>query len=391
MERIILGLPDMAIVKVESMSPCVLEVRWTGEDRCPHCGGEELRTKDSFWREIKSYRVAVNPVRLRIRCHKFRCERCGRYFNTRLPGVRPWNRATELLKKNVFLEYNKGVSNKDIAVLQGISVATAERFYHQMILHEDSQLQNRLCPRFLGIDEHRFTRRVGFATTFCDLGKNKIFDIALGKSAASLHAFLCSLEGRDRVRVVCIDMNSAYRNIVRQYFPKAMIVSDRFHVIRLINQHVTSLCKMLDEEYFSGRNLRQLRLMLMRRDSLSELQEQRLAESFSRTPALRSVYEFCQELCELLRIRRQNKEQCRELVSRLLACIDELCRSPFKSMSSLGRTLDSWKEEIARMFRFSKNNGITEGFHRKMKLIQRRAYGFRNFENYRLRVRVLCG
>ncbi|CAM3067830.1 Transposase IS204/IS1001/IS1096/IS1165 DDE domain-containing protein [Legionella pneumophila subsp. pneumophila] len=25
-----------------------------------------------------------------------------------------------------------------------------------------------------------------------------------------------------------------------------------------------------------------------------------------------------------------------------------------------------------------------------MKLIQRRAYGFRNFENYRLRVRVLC-
>ena len=27
------------------------------------------------------------------------------------------------------------------------------------------------------------------------------------------------------------------------------------------------------------------------------------------------------------------------------------------------------------MWRFSKNNGITEGFHRKMKLIQRRAYG----------------
>ncbi|QBS11512.1 hypothetical protein E4T54_01450 [Legionella geestiana] len=36
------------------------------------------------------------------------------------------------------------------------------------------------------------------------------------------------------------------------------------------------------------------------------------------------------------------------------------------------------------------SNGITEGFHRKMKLIQRRAYGFRNFENYRTRVRVLC-
>ena len=58
-----------------------------------------------------------------------------------------------------------------------------------------------------------------------------------------------------------------------------------------------------------------------------------------------------------------------------------------KTAGSLGEVAT----EIARMFRFSKNNGITEGFHRKMKLIQRRAYGFRNFENYRLRVRVLCG
>ena len=87
-ERIILGLPDMAISKVVSLSPCILEVRWEDETRCPHCDGEDLRVKDLFWREIKSYRVAVNPVRLRIRCHKFRRERCGRYFNTQLPAVR---------------------------------------------------------------------------------------------------------------------------------------------------------------------------------------------------------------------------------------------------------------------------------------------------------------
>ncbi len=39
---------------------------------------------------------------------------------------------------------------------------------------------------------------------------------------------------------------------------------------------------------------------------------------------------------------------------------------------------------------FSGNNGITEGFHNKMELISRQAYGFRNFENYRMRVKVLC-
>ena len=43
-----------------------------------------------------------------------------------------------------------------------------------------------------------------------------------------------------------------------------------------------------------------------------------------------------------------------------------------------------------RMWRFTKNNGITEGFHTKMEMISRRAFGFRNFDNYRLRVRVMC-
>lgn len=43
------------------------------------------------------------------------------------------------------------------------------------------------------------------------------------------------------------------------------------------------------------------------------------------------------------------------------------------------------------MWRYSKNNGITKGFLRKMKLIQRRAYGYWNVENYRLRVLVECG
>ena len=48
-------------------------------------------------------------------------------------------------------------------------------------------------------------------------------------------------------------------------------------------------------------------------------------------------------------------------------------------------------EPIVAMWRFSKSNGITEGFHNKMEMISRRAYGFRNFENYRLRVLTHCG
>jgi transposase len=56
----------------------------------------------------------------------------------------------------------------------------------------------------------------------------------------------------------------------------------------------------------------------------------------------------------------------------------------------LGETLNSWSTEIATMWRFTRNNAITEDFHTKMEVLQRQAYGFRNFQNYRLRVRVMC-
>ena len=41
-------------------------------------------------------------------------------------------------------------------------------------------------------------------------------------------------------------------------------------------------------------------------------------------------------------------------------------------------------------WRFTRNNGITEGFQPKMEVLQRQVYGFRNFNKYRLRVKVLC-
>jgi len=73
-----------------------------------------------------------------------------------------------------------------------------------------------------------------------------------------------------------------------------------------------------------------------------------------------------------------------------LKWIELLKDTPFPLLQTLAATLESWQEEIVRMWRFTRNNGITEGFHTKMELIKRRAYGFKKFKNYRLRVIVLC-
>ena len=301
-----------------------------------------------------------------------------------------WSRTTELLKRNIFQAYNKGVTCKEIADEHRIGVASVERYYHQMMQHKSSHWANRACPRILGIDEHRFTRRQGFATTFCDLARRRVFDVVKGRSAADMRDFLQSLQGRHKVKMVCIDMNSAYRRLVQEWFPNARIVADRFHVIRLVNQHFSELCKAIDEKQLAHGRGGMMRLLLTRRDRLTDAQKDRLRTYFTDSPGIESLYEFLHETADLLRVRAQSVDSCRKYVAELLNKIDQLRKTPFAPLRTLGKTLHNWREEVARMFRFTRNNGITEGFHRKMKLIQRRAYGFRNFENYRLRVRVLC-
>ncbi len=80
----------------------------------------------------------------------------------------------------------------------------------------------------------------------------------------------------------------------------------------------------------------------------------------------------------LLLIKHRTRQRCRKPVPRLLRAIADLRSSGFAALRTLGESFASWLEEIARMWRSTRNNGITEGFHTKMELLQRLAYGFRN-------------
>jgi transposase len=77
-------------------------------------------------------------------------------------------------------------------------------------------------------------------------------------------------------------------------------------------------------------------------------------------------------------------------VPRFLRAVYQLRQAGLAPLVQLGQILASWAQEIAAMWRFTRNHGITEGFHNKMGLINRQAYSFRNFQNYSLRVKVLC-
>jgi transposase len=289
----------------------------------------------------------------------------------------------------MYERHHDGICAAALARREGLGQATVGRIYAEFT---DRKARERLsldCPQVLGIDEHTLHRGQRFATTFCDLKNHRVFDISPGRSEPELAAYLRTLRGRERVRVVCIDLSNAYRAMIRRWFPRAAIVADRFHTIRLVGLHLFKLARQLCPAL--GWHRGWLGLLRTRADRLDPLQRERLARLFAAHPLLQGIYELKEQLCTLLRLKHQSKNACRGHIQRLFGLIATLRQSGLEPALALAKTLADWTEEIVRMWRFTRNNGITEGFHRKMKLIQRRAYGFRSFHNYRLRVIAQCG
>jgi transposase len=326
---------------------------------------------------------------LTVLLRRYRCVACKRSFTPETPGLKPGRRSTEPLRQQLARLHHEGIPQSTLAGMNGISDASIERFYAEYNQRKAAERLTQQCPMVLGLDEHTLHKKQRFATTFCDLRNHKVFDVVAGKSEKELLPFLASLKGRERVKIVCIDLSSSYRSLIRKWFPNAKIVSDRFHVIRLIQHHFLALFRELVPSLADERGI--FRLLRKKPKNLLPEQRLKLKALFLLHPVLKPVYDQMQKVRRLFSQKTKTKAQCRPLAHLFTRILEQLEDSLFQPMLTLAETLRSWAEPLARMWRFSKNNGITEGFHRKMKLIQRRAYGFRNFNNYRLRVVAHCG
>lgn len=64
--------------------------------------------------------------------------------------------------------------------------------------------------------------------------------------------------------------------------------------------------------------------------------------------------------------------------------------SPTPAVRSIAKTIVQWQEPIQHYFSFRVTNAKIEGTHNKVKVIKRRAYGYRNLERFKIRIRLEC-
>lgn len=353
---------------------------------CPKCA--TLCTKVYDHREVK---IVDEPLRdiavvLRFNKRRFYCKSCKKPFTEYLKGIKKGGRVTDRFRAFIFKCCERYSNLSTVRKVARCSSGFVYKTYYEQ-LRKTRIRQDRHWPHTLGVDEHFFKHNKDyghrdFVTMLVDFNQSRLMEVVEGRQTDILRASVGHVRGRENVKNVVMDLSETYRNFAREFFPKAKIIADKFHVIRLLHPAINRRRK---EALGDNRSLPVRKLLLANGNNLDPVKRMILHKGLRQYDALREVYFYKECLHKLYRT--HGIEKARQA---LINLTDAMAKSVLPEIISLRKTLLKWKNEILAYFETKITNAKTEGYNNKAKVIKRRAYGFRSFKNYRLKLLADC-
>ncbi len=104
-------------------------------------------------------------------------------------------------------------------------------------------------PKRISLDE--FSNRKGnkdLIKTLIDLDNKKLLEVIKGHKQEEVMKELKSQpEGvREKIEEVSVDMWEGFTAVIKELFPNAKITYDRFHVMRIVNEELNELRKIMN-------------------------------------------------------------------------------------------------------------------------------------------------
>lgn len=348
---------------------------------CPRCAVKSYSVHDRRWVKVQDQPIRGSGVALHILKRRFRCPNCKKVFTEPVAGIRKGYKTTQRFRRGLQWACDNFLDLQRVQKAYGCSAWLVYKVYYEQLERKLRERCNNPWPTTIGIDEHSFRRGFRareFATLLVDYDKKKIFEVAQGKTADGLAATFAHVPQRERVRSVVIDMCDPFKKFAREFFPQARIVADHFHVVRLLNPVINKVRKEVTGDQRSNPVRR---LLLFNGKRLEYFERRALHQWLEEHPKLKEIYHFKEALHGLYRCRGYDRAR-----RALIGILDRMALSQLAEIKKLRKTLMKWKTEILNYFVTGLTNGRTEGFNGLAKLLQKRAFGFRSFKNYRLRL-----
>jgi transposase len=353
---------------------------------CPRCAVSSHSVYDHRTVVVKDSPMRDIHVRLHVRKRRFWCNACRKPFTEPVPGIKKGARTTERYRHSILWACERF---SDLKAVRRSYRCSAGFLYTTLYRELELQRRKRLYPwpQTIGIDEHFFkhNKRLHFrefVSVIVDFKGRRVMEVVEGKRAAELEVALAYIPGRENVRHVVLDLCDPFKNFARSFFPNASLVADKFHVLRLLSPAINKRRKAITGD---RRSLEVRRWLLRNGKDLHPIQRFSLNRWLDGFPELQEVYHAKEALHGFYRIRGQRRAEYA-----FTALTDRFALSTLPEIQTLRRTLLKWRREILAYFATRLTNGRTEGFNNKAKLVKRRAYGYRSFRNYRLRLLNAC-
>jgi transposase len=325
----------------------------------------------------------------RINIPRVYCPSCGKLRQIELgfaAEYRPYSKPFE----RYVCDLCRLMTISDVARLLNIPWDTVKEI-HKNHLDEKYSKPSLKNLRSLAIDEISIGKGHKYLTVVLNQETGAVVFVGEGKGTDSLEPFWEKLGRRKKkVKSVAIDMSAAFTKAIRDNLPKAKLVYDHFHVVKLYNEKLSDLGRELYRTTEDADEKKLLKgtlwLLLKNPEHLDEEKGEwtRLERALSANKPLMTGYYLKEELRSIWK--QPSKEEAEKVLDAWLEMAEG---SGVEKLRDFAKTLRDHRVGIMNYYDYQISTGPLEGTNNKIRVLQRRAYGFRDREYLKLRIYAL--
>lgn len=345
--------------------------------KCPKCGDRDVIHRGTFDRMVHAPRIGLDRTVLFIRAPRLECRRCQQVLNAVLPKIEPRCNYTKSLARLV-VDLRKMMTIKDVAHYIGVSDTMVRGIDKKYLSRKFGKPRLRHLE-IIAIDEIYVGKKNKYFTIVIDWVTGGIVFVGDGKGEKALKPFWKRLRGsKAKIKAVATDMSSAYYSAVLKNIPNAKHVFDRFHIVKLMNDKLTTLRRDLQREadVMGKKTLKGLRWLLIKHEeNLDDTRNERtrLKEALDLNQSLSIAYYLKEDLSQIW------QQSSKAIADRFLKGWCARARaSGIKVMQTMANTLEGHRTGILNWYDFPISTGRLEGINNKIGALQRSAYGYRD-------------
>lgn len=353
--------------------------------KCPDCG-RAMTVRREVLQSVRD--LAFGPavwVVLVYPAVQGYCHRCQKRATVRPPGIMRHAKATWRLMKFVSM-LCRHMPNTAVGEVLGIDDVTVGRWDRAVLAAELPEPDFDGVDKLL-VDEKHLGARHGYVTVVLDADTGTLLHMDKGKKMESLQSFFDKLSPSQKagIKAVCIDRAGQYRNVVHGNCPNAVIVYDRFHIMKNYNEAVDEVRRgeVVRASASQKKLIKGQRFNLLRNpENLRGNAEEQLRTLLEANENLNTCYILADALRQLWRYRY--RAWAKRYLDQWCAWA---CASEIRQLERFAKSIQEHSEGILNYFKYRITQGPIESFNNIIARTVHRACGVRDLDYLYLKLR----